>query len=180
MVEAKILIVWVVAYTRVRAGGLSAEAEPGTVERAIATRLVRLSIPGDAKRLENPFRGATAWRTADHYADHCAACHGTDGHGRTVVGQGMSPKTPDFADATIQGMSDGELFYVIQNGVRWTGMPSWKREHSPDETWRLVSFIRAVPTLTPADLQSAGLGTSMKHHDHHDGPETDAHPHPKH
>jgi hypothetical protein len=88
----------------------------------------------------------------------------------------MYPKTPDFADATVQAMSDGELFYVIQNGVRWTGMPSWKREHSPEDTWRLVSFIRAVPLLSPADLQRVGLGTSTEHHEHHHEPGTAAHP----
>jgi mono/diheme cytochrome c family protein len=164
-----VVIVSVVAYSRVRAGGLSAEAEPGRVERAIASRLARLSIPSDAKQQANPFRAdTTVWRTAaDHYGDHCAGCHGPDGHGKTVVGQAMYPKTPDFADPTVQGRTDGELFYVIQNGVRWTGMPAWKHEHSPDDTWRLVSFIRAVPTLTRADLQSVGLDSSTEHHEPH-------------
>jgi len=173
-----IVIVWLIAYSRVRAGGLSAEAEPGTVERAIASRLARLSIPSDAKQQKNPFASdATIWRTAaDHYGDHCAACHGGDGLGKTDLGENMYPKTPDLADQAVQRLSDGELFYIIQNGVRWTGMPSWKHEHSAEDTWRLVSFIRAVPGLTRSDLESVGLGTAEQneHHRHEHG--TDTHP----
>jgi mono/diheme cytochrome c family protein len=142
-----ILIVGVVVYASVARGGLSAEDEPGLVERSIARRLVRLSIPADAKRQTNPHASdASAWReAADHFADHCAVCHGEDGRGETEIGENMYPKVPDLADASIQGMTDGDLFYVIQNGVRWTGMPGWKNEHDADETWKLVSFVRHVP-----------------------------------
>jgi hypothetical protein len=58
------------------------------------------------------------------------------------------------------------LFYVIQNGVRWTGMPAWKREHSTDDTWRLVSLVRTVPTLTHEELESSGLASEAEHHEH--------------
>ena len=176
-----VVLVWLVAYPRVRAGGLAADAQPGKLEQAIATRLARLSIPADARRQESPFRAdASTWRTAaEHYRDHCAACHGDDGHGKTQLGQAMYPKTPDLADPIVQRMSDGELFYVIQNGVRWTGMPAWKREHTTDDTWRLVSLVRALPTLTHADLQSAGLGSQPEQNapqpQHERGAE--AHPH---
>ena len=167
-------IVAVVLYTQVRAGGLAADTEPGQTERLIASRLVRLAIPADAKRQQNPLgtQDTTIWRTAaDHYGDHCAACHGKDGRGDTDLGRNMYPDVPSFADASVQRLSDGELFYIIQNGVRWTGMPAWKDEHSAEDTWRLVSFIRAVPNLTPADLESADLGASSEekeqhHHDH--------------
>src|SRR5438046_3273153 len=148
-------VVLILAYTRIRAGGLSADTEPGTVERTVAARLVRLSIPTDAQRLQNPFReDSAAWRAAaDHYDDHCAICHGSDGHGRTEMGENMYPKVPDLADAGVQRLSDGALFSIIQNGVRWTGMPAWKREHSPEDTWKLVSFVRRVPSLTSTELE---------------------------
>jgi mono/diheme cytochrome c family protein len=163
-------IVSIVLYTQVRAGGLAADAEPGHAERLIASRLVRLAIPADARQQQNPL-GAddkTIWRTAaDHYGDHCAACHGNDGRGDTQLGRNMYPDVPSFADETVQRLSDGELFYIIQNGVRWTGMPAWKDEHSADDSWRLVSLIRAMPTLTPADLDSAGLGAASDEKEHH-------------
>jgi mono/diheme cytochrome c family protein len=165
-----VVVVWFIAYYRVRAGGLAADAEPGQFERAVATRLQLLSIPAGARGQSNPLGTAdpAMWRTAaDHYGDHCAGCHGNDGHGNTDMGENLYPKTPDLADPAVQRLSDGELFYIIQNGVRWTGMPAWKHEHSAEDTWRLVSFIRALPTLTPADLKSAGLAPDAEQNEHH-------------
>src|SRR6476660_2761172 len=101
-----VLVTWIAAYARLRAGALSADVQPGAIERAVAARLVRLSIPRDADRQSNPFAADTsAWRGAvDHYEDHCAACHGRDGRGRTDIGENMYPKVPDLADARIQAM----------------------------------------------------------------------------
>jgi len=150
------LVIWIAAYARLRAGALSADEQPGTIERAVAARLVRLSIPADADRRSNPFAAdANAWRAAvEHYEDHCATCHGRDGRGQTEMADNMYPKVPNLADARIQAVSDGALFHIIQNGVRWTGMPAWKREHSPDETWRLVSLIRRMPSLTRQEIDA--------------------------
>jgi mono/diheme cytochrome c family protein len=139
----------------VRRGGLAASAEPGRLERAVASRLVRLAIPADADRQPNPLGGqADVWRQArEHYLDHCAVCHGSDAKGHTDMGANMYPKVPDLTSAQVQGRSDGALFYIIQNGVRWTGMPAWKKEHTPEDTWKLVAFIRKAPTLTEADMK---------------------------
>jgi plastocyanin len=62
----------------------------------------------------------------------------------------MYPPVPDLASPAIQELSDGALFAIIQNGVRWTGMPSFRASHDDDETWKLVSFVRHVPHLTSA------------------------------
>jgi mono/diheme cytochrome c family protein len=145
-----------VAFTVARRGGLAADKEPGGVERTVAGRLVRLSIPSEADRQQNPFANdADAWKEARaHYADHCAICHGRDGKAESEVGENMYPKASDLTHPDVQQRSDGALFYIIQNGIRWTGMPAWKNEHSPDETWKLVTFIRKAPTLTEADLRT--------------------------
>jgi mono/diheme cytochrome c family protein len=149
------VVIGIAAYARVRAGGLSADAEPGSIERSIASRLVRLSIPADHDRATNPFAAdRDTWRAAvDHYSDHCAICHGDDGHGRTDLGQNMYPKVPDLADAAVQQLSDGAIFSIIQNGVRWTGMPAWKHEHTADDTWKLVSLVRRLPSLSQDELE---------------------------
>jgi mono/diheme cytochrome c family protein len=156
----------VMAYVQLRAGGLAADAEPGRLEQTVAARLLRLSISPETERLKNPFRDdPTAWQAAvDHYKDHCAVCHGSDGHGQTDMGENMYPKVPDLAGPTVQRLSDGELFSIVQNGVRWTGMPAWKNEHSPDETWRLVSFVRHAPSLTAADLDQLRHDDAERHH----------------
>jgi len=155
-----VLAIGAVTYVQLRAGGLSADVEPGAFERTVATRLVRLSISADAEHAANPFKSdSQAWRTAaDHFSDHCAICHGGDGHGRTDLGENMYPKVPDLADPVVQRLSDGALFSIIQNGVRWTGMPAWKHEHTPEDTWKLVSFVRRVPSLTPEELQTLQPG----------------------
>jgi mono/diheme cytochrome c family protein len=175
-----VLVVWVVVYVRLRAGALTADAEPGGIERAVASRLVRLSIPADVGRHQNPFAAdPTAWRgAAEHYADHCAICHGRDGHGKTEMGQNMYPKVPDLADQGIQRFSDGALFYIIQNGVRWTGMPAWKNEHSAEETWKLVSLIRKIPSLTPQELESLEKASHKESPEPNKKPTGHEHKHP--
>jgi mono/diheme cytochrome c family protein len=150
-----LVVVFTVTYVRLKGGALSADDEPGRLERTVAARLVRLSIPADANRQTSPLAHEDHWRdAAEHYMDHCAVCHGREGRGHTEIGDNMYPKVPDFADPGIQQMSDGALFHVIQNGVRWTGMPAWKSEHTPDDTWALVGFIRHVPRLTSDELES--------------------------
>jgi mono/diheme cytochrome c family protein len=143
------------AFVVVRRGGLSAHTEPGRLERSVAARLVRLAIPAEADRQQSPLGGqADVWREArEHYLDHCAVCHGRDAKGHTDIGANMYPKVPDLTSTDVQRRSDGALFYIIQNGIRWTGMPAWKDEHSPEDTWKLVAFIRKAPTLTEADLK---------------------------
>ena len=155
-----ILLLAVVAaaasFVVVRRGGLAASAEPGRLERSVAGRLVRLSIPADADRQQSPLAGqADIWRQArEHYMDHCAVCHGRDAKGNTEMGANMYPKVPDLTSAEVQRRSDGALFYIIQNGIRWTGMPAWKEEHSAEDTWKLVAFIRKAPTLAEADMKA--------------------------
>jgi mono/diheme cytochrome c family protein len=144
----------VAVFAAIRNGGLSANEGPNRLESAVAKRLVRISIPADADRQRNPFADdPETWRAArEHYFDHCAVCHGRDGRGQTEVGTRMYPPVPDLTDAAVQERTDGALYYIVQNGVRWTGMPAWKDEHSPDETWRLISLVRKMPTLMEGDM----------------------------
>jgi plastocyanin len=135
--------------------GLAADRTPGRLETAVARRLVWLSIPAADRNRSNPHAAdRDAWREgADHFGEHCATCHGRDGRGHSEVGPRMYPPVPDLASPAVQRLSDGALFSIIQHGVRWTGMPAFGTSHTPEETWKLVSFIRLVPRLTPADLQ---------------------------
>ena len=90
-----------------------------------------------------------------HFADHCATCHANDGSGKTAMGPNFYPPVPDLRDTVIQSMSDGELFYVIHFGVRFTGMPAWG-DGDPEkdmESWQLVHFIRHLPNITPEEIE---------------------------
>ena len=150
------LFVWV------DARGISAKAQPGRVETAVARTMRRFAIPRDARNRRNPV-ARSAQVVAEglaHFADHCAACHANDGSGETEIGLGLYPKAPDMRLAATQSLTDGELFYIIENGVRLTGMPAWATGHQDGEasTWHLVHFIRELPRLTEEQIdQMKGL-----------------------
>jgi mono/diheme cytochrome c family protein len=88
-----------------------------------------------------------------HFADHCAGCHGNDGKGGGMARQ-MYPEAPDMTLAATQSLSDGELFSIIENGVRLTGMPGFGNgtAESAYGSWGLVHFIRHLPRVTPEEI----------------------------
>jgi len=83
-----------------------------------------------------------------YFADHCAPCHGNDSSGDTLYGKGLYPKPPDLRLAETQKLSDGERFWIIENGIRFTGMPAFGGSHGSQDDWELVLFIRHLPQLT--------------------------------
>jgi mono/diheme cytochrome c family protein len=132
--------------------GLSAREQPGSVERWIARRARRFALPVDVKERRNPVPDSVDVLSAAraHWADHCASCHANNGSGDIEMGKRLYPRAPDMRQAETQSMTDGELFFVIQNGVRLTGMPGWGGGSTHDEldSWKLVRFIRHLPQLT--------------------------------
>ncbi len=90
----------------------------------------------------------------EHWADHCAVCHDNDGRGRTEVGRGLFPPVPDMQAPATQELSDGALFYSIEQGVPLTGMPAWSTgtEDGERASWELVLFIRHLPEITTEEL----------------------------
>jgi mono/diheme cytochrome c family protein len=136
--------------------GVSAKEEPGRVEEFLARRVRNLAIGSRAASLTNPVQ-SSAEVIADgraHFADHCAICHANDGSGEVEIGRGLWPKSPDMRLPQTQELSDGELFWIIENGIRFTGMPGWSTGTKEGETssWHLVHFIRRLPHLTPEEL----------------------------
>jgi mono/diheme cytochrome c family protein len=138
--------------------GISAKEAPGPTETVVARRLRSAAIPRAAREQRNPVAvSADAIQEGmEHFADHCAICHANDGSGDTEVGRGLNPRAPDMRQPATQNLTDGELFYIIQNGVRLTGMPAWggSSEHDTTDNWRLVHFIRHLPKLTPAEIET--------------------------
>jgi mono/diheme cytochrome c family protein len=136
--------------------GISARDQPTWAETVVARRMRTLAVPRATRGLSNPVPATpdVLGRARAHFADHCASCHANDGRGLTPMGQGLYPKAPDMTLAATQGLSDGELFAIIENGVRLTGMPAWGRPGPDDdeETWELVQFIRHLPGLTREEL----------------------------
>lgn len=130
--------------------GMSAKATPTALEAMMARRARRLAIPADARAQKNPLPSSDEnLREARlHFADHCAICHANDGGGDTMIGKGLYPKPPDLKLDDTQKLSDGELFWIIENGVRFTGMPAFSSHGAQKDSWKLVLFIRHLPQLT--------------------------------
>ena len=140
-----------------RTTGLNARGTPGVMETRLARAARRLAIPGMERERKNPVPESEE-AIADgmmHFADHCASCHGNDGRGQTEMGRGLYPKAPDMRLPETQALSDGELFYIIDNGVRFTGMPAFGTGTAEDaeSTWRIVHFVRRLPRLTADELE---------------------------
>ncbi len=135
-------------------GGISARVEPTRLEASIARRLRSFMIPDSARSARNPIPGdpRVLAEGRAHFADHCASCHANDGSGRTEMGRNMYPRAPDMRARETQALTDGELFYIIENGVRLTGMPGWGGGGKPEESWKLVHFIRHLPGITPDEI----------------------------
>ena len=153
---AALVLVVVAAYVIISGRGFDARESPGRIETAVATRLRSLAIPGDAKNRTNPAPASDEGfdEALGHFADHCAVCHGNDGSGQTDFGRGLYPKPPDLRLPATQKLTDGELFYIIEHGVPLTGMPGFGfgGHDGEAESWRLVHFIRRMPSLTEAEL----------------------------
>lgn len=157
IVAALALLVIAGGYTFVRGRGFTAKRQPGRIETAVARSARSLAIPRFARDRVNPVPATEeiVRQGLAHFADHCAMCHGNDGSGDTEMGRGLYPKAPDMRLPATQKLTDGELFYLIENGVPLTGMPAWGAGTPDGEaaSWHLVHFIRRLPKLTPEELE---------------------------
>lgn len=149
-----VIVAWL--WLKLAAGGFSAREKPSSIEEFMATAARKLATPEHVKHLRNPvpFSDEALEQTRAHWADHCAFCHGNDGSGNTVVGRNLYPKPPDMRASPTQSLSDGELYFAINRGIRLTGMPAWGEPGDDDEdSWRLVYFIRHLPKMTAQDVE---------------------------
>lgn len=146
----------IVAYS-IASKGLSTRTSPSLAEETLAMAVRRLATPRSARTQPNPVEptAAALEGALEHWADHCAACHANDGSGQTEMGRSFYPPSPDMRAARTQSLTDGELFSIIENGIRLTGMPAWGTgtPEGERESWALVHFIRRLPNLTAADIE---------------------------
>jgi mono/diheme cytochrome c family protein len=156
VVIAAVVVTGIAVAYSMASRGLGTRVAPHPVEAMAARAMRYLATPGAARRLSNPV-DATPQVIEEglaHFADHCASCHANDGSGGSAMGRSFYPPAPDMRISPTQDLTDGELFSIIENGVRLTGMPAWgtgtpEGEHA---SWALVHFIRRLPRLTPAEI----------------------------
>ena len=147
---------------------LTALPEPGHLETRVANRARRFLIHR-ASRTGIPPRPLDAKASVDnggtHYGLDCSICHGTDGHAQAPLGRWMYPRPADLTSKQVQGYSDQELFWIIQNGIRFTGMPAFGKVESPDHIWDMVNYMRTLPSTSQTGNSTRNSDSSRQERD---------------
>jgi mono/diheme cytochrome c family protein len=137
--------------------GCAAGKQPSQEESSLANAAKDVTIPLEAGKMKNPLpeTAEVVSQGQEVFLGSCAQCHGADARGDTDIGRNMNPPAMDLSSPHVQHWSDAELFWIIQNGVRLTGMPSWKSSISGNDTWKLARFIHNLPRLDTASASTA-------------------------
>lgn len=132
----------------------SARSKPSSLETRLANAAKDVVIPLESQNLKNPTPDTelTVAQGRQIFIAHCALCHSVDGHSQNPLGLAMYPPAMDLTSPHVQGWKDAELFWIINNGIRLTGMPGWSGMLSSDDIWKVTRFIHALPSLTPAEI----------------------------
>jgi mono/diheme cytochrome c family protein len=126
---------------------LSSMPEPGHIETYLATKAKHIfagrgsrdAIPPPPSNLK-----ASIEEGEKLFGTECAACHGLDGHKPTDAGRWMYPRAADLTSREVQQYSDRELFWIVKNGIRFSGMPAFGKVETDEHIWDLVHYARTL------------------------------------
>src|SRR5580765_7345153 len=146
--------------------GFRARSTPAASEAYLARKFRNFAIPASERRSKNVL-DATAdnlQQARELFVAHCSSCHGLDGSARTQLGESLYPRVPDLRRAQTQSLSDGELHYIIENGVQLTGMPAFTDPHEDSRrgAWLLVLHVRSL--ASPSHPPEAQLAANASAH----------------
>ena len=125
----------------------SALAEPGRTETYLATQAKHLLVARDSRTgvpLEPASTPAGIAAGEKLYGAECASCHGLNARTPTDAGRWMYPRAVDLTSEQVQQYSDRELFWILKNGIRLSGMPAFGRVESDEHLWQLVHYLRTL------------------------------------
>ena len=147
-----LVLVAVIAVVAASQFTLSALPEPGRTETFLATKAKRYLVHRSSREGIPPApadRQASIKEGERLFGTDCAACHGASGHNPTDAGRWMYPRAADLNSRDVQAYSDPEVFWIIKNGIRLSGMPAFGRVESDEHIWDLVFYVRAFPKAIP-------------------------------
>ena len=127
---------------------LDALQEPGHLETVVATQAKHLLVRWNSREGIPPAPAnlqASIEEGDKLYGTDCAMCHGSDGHTLTDNGRWMYPRASDLTSRAVRRYSDPELFWIVKNGIRLSGMPAFGRVESDEHIWNLVHYVRTLP-----------------------------------
>ncbi len=144
---------------------VAATTGAGFLERTLAPWALTRSIERRAPKAMNPLTGdaAAAREGLAHFRENCMVCHAAPGVRPSEIARGMNPAPPDLEVKDVQDTPDGALHWVIQHGIRMTGMPGFGPTHTDQELWRVVTFVRRLPLLTEEERRLLGRPEEEHH-----------------
>lgn len=156
-----------------------AATEHGSLYAMVDTFLNKVSdksVEKHASAKSNPFGHDPAASRAgmSHYKENCLSCHGARDVKASEFAKGLNPGPPMLDMKDVQEMTDGQLFWVVSNGIRSTGMPAFSPTHTEEEIWQIVSFVRQLPKLTPEEIAQLKAGREEPEEHHHEAAEAGA------
>lgn len=138
---------------------VAAAKPPGRLEKAVLRLTMNRSVARRAGKTANPLSGPDAIRAGlAHYREMCVFCHGAPGVDASEAGEGLNPPAPDLTTEGVQHRTDGELFWIVQNGIRMTGMPAFGGTHKDAEIWKIVAFLRHLPEISKDEKAALKAG----------------------
>ena len=143
-----ILIAVVVLLVAVTEFNLSALQDPGPLETRVGNRAKSFLIHRASRYAISPVPPepkVSVETGSEHYGLDCSICHADDGRGQRPPGNWMYPRAADLTSERVQDYSDPELFWIIKNGIRFTGMPAFAKVETDDHIWDLVNYVRTLP-----------------------------------
>jgi len=148
---------------------VAATAPPDMIDK-VAPWALDKALERRSKDITDPIAkdaGAVA-RGMTHYRENCLPCHGAPGIEPAEFHEGLNPSPPDIDAPALQHDTDAELFWVIKNGIRMTGMPAFGGNHKDEEIRDIVAFVRHAPQITDAERQKLKSGEGLEEHHHGD------------
>lgn len=149
---------------------MNATEKPSTVEEIIGKTAWEKSLHRRAPQATNPFQNdSTALDSGmDHFKENCLPCHGIPGVEPSEIAKGLNPHAPELKHRGLEEWSDGELFYLVKNGIRMTGMPALGPTHTDQEIWTIVYFLRHIENLSADQKRELQKATEEEEEHHHD------------
>ena len=142
----------------------TADVPPPAMERLMAHTSLDATIARDAPQPPYPFASSDASIIAGAklYTQHCAMCHGSSDGNRTTLAKGLYIRPPQFAKHGVDDDPEGETYWKLEHGIRFTAMPSYKSTLSEEQIWQLTYFLKNLPDHLPAQAQAEWHKTAVE------------------
>jgi thiosulfate dehydrogenase len=148
-----VLVALGAGYGALRAGIIpaNADATPGSLERFVAGTSLRATLAREAPQGAVPvaLNDDNLNQGIHLYSTRCAVCHGLSDGEPSPIAKGEYPKPPQLGRRGLARDPEGRIFWIIEHGIRWTGMPSWKASMSEDDAWKIALFLKNLSKLPP-------------------------------